>query len=71
MRRTLTLAAIVATATLSWIESGEAAPEGFCRGYAQEAVSQAREAQRRGCASGSARYSTDYGVHFNWCRQVS
>src|ERR1035438_7184879 len=47
----------------------------FCRDYARAGVSQAREAlSYRRCAfriENESRWSTDYRVHYDWCRGVS
>ena len=42
-----------------------------CDSYAAESVRQARMARELDCGFGGARWTTSYGAHLRWCRQVS
>jgi len=54
--------------------AASAADAGFCRDYARAALNQVRGAMNhRRCAiqMQGPRWSTDFSVHFVWCRGVS
>ena len=62
-------AAIILPAVLAPM-AAQAAPEGFCRDYATAAVRQVEAARSvPACNRGTgARWTTDFKVHFDWCR---
>ena len=54
--------------------AAHSADEDFCRGYAQAAVHEVEHAMdQHRCRDmmQGARWSTDWRVHFGWCRHVS
>ena len=54
--------------------SAQAAPPGFCRGYANAALNQVRAALSiPGCRGGmeGSRWSADFRVHYDWCLGAS
>ncbi len=57
------------------VSASSAADSGFCRGYARAAVREVNEAlEHRSCremiAGQGDRWSTDWRVHYGWCRGV-
>ena len=73
-RLRLTAALVVSAALISGLTAARAAEPGFCRQYAQAALTQVRGglANPR-CAGGmqGARWSTDFAVHYEWCLGAS
>ena len=68
--------ASMATAALAVLTplAGQAADGAFCRGYAEAAINQVRGAlSNPNCARGlqGTRWSSDFKVHFDWCRTVA
>jgi hypothetical protein len=73
--RGMTVGLIGAGVLLATAVSGaQAAPPGFCRGYANAALNQVRAAlaipRCRGGMEG-ARWSSDFHVHYDWCLGAS
>jgi hypothetical protein len=73
-RLSSTGALILSVFLVSGPNAAHAADPGFCRPYAQAALSQVRGglADPR-CAGGlqGARWSTDFAVHYEWCLGAS
>ncbi|HML08196.1 MAG TPA: hypothetical protein VK430_08740 [Xanthobacteraceae bacterium] len=75
MVKILTRAALL-TAALAILSplAAQAADPAFCRGYAEAALNQVRGALNNpNCARGlqGTRWSSDFKVHFEWCRTVA
>lgn len=53
--------------------NAQAAGREFCRDYAVAALRQVHVVMETGCRvdADSPRWSTEWNVHFNWCRNVS
>jgi hypothetical protein len=73
-RLRLTAALVFSAVLISGLTAARAAEPGFCRQYAQAALTQVRGglANPR-CAGGmrGARWSTDFAVHYEWCLGAS
>ena len=73
-RLRLTAALVFSAVLISGLTGARAAEPGFCRQYAQAALTQVRGglANPR-CAGGmrGARWSTDFAVHYEWCLGAS
>jgi hypothetical protein len=68
--RALALTAVGVLAASGFMLTGaQAAPEGFCRDYAQAAVRQVEVSREiPACNRGTGpRWTTDYRIHFDWC----
>jgi hypothetical protein len=76
MSRKLSLALSAALLAATAASSVQAADRDFCRNYARAAVNQVRGAMSHGrcrfrVEDNPTRWSTDFRVHFEWCRDVS
>jgi hypothetical protein len=73
-RLPLTAVLVVSAVLIPGLTAARAAEPGFCRQYAQAALTQVRGglANPR-CAGGmqGARWSTDFAVHYEWCLGAS
>jgi hypothetical protein len=73
-RLPVTAALVFSAVLISGLTAARAAEPGFCRQYAQAALTQVRGglANPR-CAGGmqGARWSTDFAVHYEWCLGAS
>src|SRR5579862_7654597 len=72
----LALSAALLVVAAGAATSARAADRDFCRDYARAAVNQVRGAMSHGrcrfrAENNPARWSTDFRVHFDWCRGVS
>ena len=74
MARNLSVAGIALALCLSGVVEVQAADPAFCQQYAQAALNQVRGGlNNRACAGGikGSRWSSDYNVHYDWCRGAS
>jgi hypothetical protein len=74
MARNLLVAGVALALCLSGMAEVQAADNAFCQQYAQAALNQVRGGLNNGaCAGGikGSRWSSDYNVHYDWCRGVS
>jgi hypothetical protein len=76
MSKTLSVALAAACLTFGAYGAAHAAGDGFCRDYARAAVNQVRGAMAHYRCDwrtdrDPARWSTDWRVHYDWCRGVS
>ena len=74
--RSVALCATLLTMAAGAAVPVQAADRGFCRDYAHAALNQVHGAMshgrcRRDVDLSQTRWSTDYHVHFDWCRGVS
>jgi hypothetical protein len=74
MARNLSVAGVALALCLSGLAEVQAADPAFCQQYAQAALNQVRGGlNNRSCAGGiqGSRWSSDYNVHYDWCRGAS
>ncbi len=76
MSRMLPFALSAALLAAAAATSAFAADREFCRDYARAALNQVRAADEHGrcryrAEDNPTRWSNDYRVHFEWCRQAS
>lgn len=65
---------LVVVASCSVMTAARAADPAFCRQYSQAALNQVRGGLANpGCIGGmqGPRWSSDFNVHYNWCRGAS
>lgn len=55
-------------ASWGWAGPARAADHAYCQQYATAAVKAQEENKRLKCGKWGARWHTDYGGHYNWCR---
>jgi hypothetical protein len=70
----LSVAGVALALCISAVADVQAADPAFCQQYAQTALNQVRGGTaNRSCVGGlkGARWSSDFNVHYEWCRGTS